>query len=127
MYAAEELKKNRVSALVFGGSETDRRAFAEAAAENASEAFVEAKDADSLGRALKGKNGVVYVPDVTALPFTTQREVVRVLREQEERPKLVLGLGSAPDTARDKGTLTEDLVFWLKQSTVDVKARASRR
>jgi hypothetical protein len=53
--------------------------------------------------------------------------VVRVLREKEERPKLVLGLSMSPDTALEKGTLTEDLKYWLSRSTIDVKARASRR
>lgn len=62
-----------------------------------------------------------------ALPPSTQRAVVRVLREREERPKLVFGLPTSPDTAFEKGGLTEDLRYWLAQSTVDVKSRGGRR
>ncbi len=127
-WSLDALKKNRVSALVYGGTEADRRAFAMAASQEFEGAgFIEAKDAGAVERALGNPRAVVYVPDVTALPPATQRGVVRVLREREERPKLVLGIPTSPDTAVDKGGLTEDLRYWLSASTIDVKARASRR
>ncbi|MDP2269602.1 MAG: hypothetical protein Q8N23_10445 [Archangium sp.] len=127
-YSLDALKKNRVSALLYGGTEADRRALAVAATQEiAGAGLIEAKDAASLERAVTNSRAVVYVPDVTVLPPVTQRFVVRILREREERPKLVLGLPTSPETAAQKGGLTEDLRYWLTHSTVDVKARASRR
>jgi hypothetical protein len=127
-YSLDALKKNRVSALVYGGTEADRRACAVAATEELEGAgLIEAKDGDALERSFTNSRAVVYVPDVTAIPPVTQRAVVRLLREREERPKLVLGLPTTPETAAQKGGLTEDLRYWLSHSTVDVKARQSRR
>lgn len=127
-YSIDALKKNRVSALLFGGTEADRRAVAVAATQElAGAGLIEAKDAEALDQALSNSRAVVYVPDVTAIPPAAQRAVVRLLREREERPKLVFGLPTSPETAAQKGGLTEDLRFWLTHSTVDVKARASRR
>ena len=127
-YSLDALKKNRVSALLYGGTEADRRALAAAATQELDGAgLIEAKDGEALERAVTNSRAVVYVPDVTVLPPATQRLVVRMLREREERPKLVLGLPTSPETAAQKGGLTEDLRFWLTHSTVDVKARSSRR
>ena len=127
-YSLDALKKNRVSALLYGGTEGDRRALAVAATQELDGAgLIEAKDAQALERAVGNPRAVVYVPDVTVIPPVTQRLLVKVLREREERPKLVLGLPTTPETAAQKGGLTEDLRFWLAHSTVDVKARASRR
>ena len=127
-WSTDALKKNRVSAIVYGGSESDRRAFAEAAVGSLEGAgLIEAKDAGALERSLGNARAVIYVPDLGAIPAATQRTVVRVLREKEERPKVVFGLGTSPDTAFEKGALTEDLKFWLGRSTVDVKARGSRK
>jgi transglutaminase-like putative cysteine protease len=128
-YSLEALKKNRVSMLAFGGSEADRRALAQAAAlELPGAGLIEARDAASLARAAGNARAVVYVPDLGALPADAQRSLVRVLKEKEERPKYVLGLGTTPETALEKGVLTEDLRFWLASSTVDVRAKvASRR
>jgi hypothetical protein len=128
-YSLDALKKNRVSTLVYGGAEADRRGVAITASQELPGAgvLVEAKDASSLERALSNPRSVVYVPDVTALPPTTQRLLVRVMREREERPKLVLGLPISPDTATEKGGLTEDLKFWLARSTVEVKGRGARK
>jgi hypothetical protein len=52
-WSLDALKKNRVSALVFGGTEADRRAFAVAASEALEGAggLIEAKDAASVERA----------------------------------------------------------------------------
>lgn len=127
-YSLEALKKNRVSTLVFGASEADRRAVAVAASQELEGAgLVEVEDATGLERAVGNARAVVYVPDVTSLPPVTQRLLVRLLREREERPKLVLGLATTPETALERGGLTEDLKFWLSASTVEVKARAVRR
>lgn len=127
-YALDALKKNRVSMLLFGGSEAERRAFASSVPpELDGAAFVEARDAAALEKTFNQTKSVVYVPDVAALPPVSQRALVRVLREKEERSKYVIGLGTSPDTALEKGALTEDLRFWLRQATVDVKARAARR
>ena len=127
-YSLDALKKNRVSALLYGGTEGDRRALALAATQELDGAgLIEATDAQSLERALGNARAVVYVPDVTVMAPATQRLLVKVLREREERPKLVLGLPTTPETAAQKGGLTEDLRFWLAHSTVDVKARPSRR
>ncbi len=128
-YSNEQLKKNRAAVLLYGGSEADRRAYAvEAAAAFPGEGpLVEAKDAPAIARALMASRGVVYVPDTTALPFATQREVVRTLKEKEERPKLVLGLPVAPDTAADRGVLLDDLKYWLRKALVDVRARPAGR
>lgn len=127
-WSPDGLKKNRVSTILYGGTEADRRAFAVSASEELDGAgLIEAKDALSLERALGNVRAVVYVPDLAVIPPVTQRAVVRVLREREEKPKLVLGLATSPDTALEKGALTEDLKYWLARSTVDVKARASRR
>lgn len=127
-YSLEALKKNRVSVLAFGGAEADRRALAQAAAQELpGSGFIEARDAAAVTRAATNGRAVVYVPDVGALPADAQRALVRVLREREERPKFVLGLGTTPDTALEKGTLTEDLRFWLAASTVDVRAKPQAR
>lgn len=127
-WTTDALKKNRVSALVYGGTEAERKAFAQAATESIEGAgLVEARDAVTLERALTNTKAVIYVPDVAILPPVTQRTVVRVLREREERPKVVIGLTTTPETALEKGALTEDLKFWLGRSTVDVKSRSGRR
>lgn len=127
-YSLDALKKNRVSTLLYGGTEADRRALAVAAAQGLEGAgLIEAKDAAALERAVGNPRAVVYVPDVTVIPPVTQRLVVRLLREREERPKLVLGLPTSPETAAQKGLLTDDLRYWLAPSTVEVKGRSSRR
>ncbi|MFO0600227.1 MAG: hypothetical protein U0228_33265 [Myxococcaceae bacterium] len=126
-WTTDALKRNRVSTLLYGGTESDRRAFAQTVTDELeASGLVEAKDAASVERALNNSRAVVYVPDVTVLPAVTQRAVVRVLREREERPKLVFGIGMSPDTALEKGLLTEDLKYWLSSSTVDVKSRARK-
>src|SRR3990167_1903899 len=75
-YSIDALKKNRVSALLYGGTEADRRAIAVAATlELDGAGLIEAKDADTLERALTNSRAVVYVPDVTTIPPNTQRAV----------------------------------------------------
>ncbi|MDX2011624.1 MAG: hypothetical protein SFW67_15595 [Myxococcaceae bacterium] len=124
-YSLEQLKKNRASMILTGGAEADRRAFAITAAQALpGEPFVEVKEPAQVARALKGARGTVYVPDVAVVPAALQRELVRVLREQEERPRFALGLSTSVETAVEKGGLTDDLRFWLRAATVDVKKKA---
>ncbi len=126
-WSLDALKKNRVSALLYGGTEPERRALAVAASQALEGAtLIETSDPVALERALGNGRAVVYVPDVTRVPAATQRAVVRALREREERPKLLLGLPGTPDQAAQKGGLTDDLRYWLASATVDLKARASR-
>jgi hypothetical protein len=62
-----------------------------------------------------------------------QRELVRALREKEERPKVVLGLSGSPDQALSKGQWRDDLHFAFSRGRVDLgnaevkAARAKRR
>lgn len=123
-YTAEQLKKNRASMLMTGGTEADRRAFAVAAAQALPhEPFLEVREPAQVSRALKAHRGTVYIPDVTTLAAATQRELVRVLREHEERPRFALGLPGSVDAASDKGVLTDDLRYWLRTATVDIKKK----
>ncbi len=123
-YTADQLKKNRASMLMLGGSEGERRAFAVSAAQALpGEPFLEAKEPAQVLRALKSHRGTVYVPDAAVLPEATQREVVRVLREQEERPRLAIGLSTTLDAASEKGLLTDDLRYWLRTSTIDLRKK----
>ena len=123
-YSAEQLTENRASLLLVGGAEADRRAFAvSAAARLTSEPFIEVTDVGQLERAFRLHRGVVYVPDVLAIPAATQRALVRVLRAQEERPKFALGLSLAVDAAVEKDLLTDDLRYWLRAATVEVRKK----
>jgi hypothetical protein len=123
-YTAEQLKRNRASMLLTGGTEADRRAFAVTAAQALPhEPFLEVHEPAQVARALKSHRGTVYIPDVTTLPPATQRELVRVLREHEERPRFALGLPGSLEAAADKGLLTDDLRYWLRTATVDIKKK----
>jgi hypothetical protein len=122
-YSEEQLVQNRVATLVFGGAEAERRAWAEEAAALGSEAaLLEARDEAALRAALARTSGVVYVPEADKVAPALQRELVRVLKTKEERPKFVLGLGLNPDTALSRGLLREDLHFAVGRSVVDLGA-----
>jgi hypothetical protein len=123
-YSAEQLRENRASLLLVGGIEADRRAFAMSAAGGlTSEPFIEVTEASQLERAFRLHRGVVYVPDVSTIPAVTQRALVRVLRAQEERPKFALGVPLTLDAAVEKGLLTDDLRYWLRAATVDLRKK----
>jgi hypothetical protein len=123
-YPADELKRNRAAVLLSQGSEAERRTFAlEAARALSPEPFIEAKDAGTFGRSLAHARGVLFTPDVTRLPNELQREVVRTLREREERPKLIFGLPGTVEAALEKGLLRDDLAWWLTTGTVTLKHR----
>lgn len=121
-YSEADLVTNRASLLLFGGTATDRRTWA-AEAQLSFEAegpLVEVATPDQLRPALTRPKGVVYVPDVLALGLEAQKQILRCLQEQEERPKLVLGLQRRPEDARDHGALREDLLYRLQAAKVDL-------
>jgi hypothetical protein len=121
-YEESELISNRTSVLLYGGLEEERRAWAEEAASFFPEEgpLREVRTLAELTRALAEKRGVVYLPDVLKLPSEAQAALVRCLAVQEERPKLVVGLVGAPDAAREKGTLSDDLHYRLHRALVDL-------
>ena len=124
-YTEAELVQNRAAVLLFGGSEAQRRAWAERAASSFSAhgPLEVASDSSSLSAALRHENGVVFIPDVLALGSDAQGRIVRCLREQEERPKLVVGLGTSCAKARAGSLLREDLHFALRLGQVDLDRR----
>jgi len=123
-YAESQLITNRVSVLLCGGAEADRKAWAqEACAAFADEgALIEASTAAAFNQALSLRAGVVYVADASQLSWATQGELTRLLREREERPKFIFGLNASPAAAAQRGLLREDLFFALSKSTVDLSA-----
>jgi hypothetical protein len=133
-YAEGQLITNRVSVLLCGGAENDRKAWAlEAAGAFPDEgALVEAADGTSLAQTFSLRQGVVYVADATALSWASQRELTRLLREREERPKFVLGASQSLASLAQRGLLRDDLLFALSRATLDlnsaeVKDAISRR
>ena len=127
-YREEELVTNRASLLLSGGSEDERRAWAQEAAEHfASEGpLVEVRTTAELAAALKAPRGVVFIPDVSKLESSAQALLLRCLQLQEERPKVVVGLSGQPELARTRGTLREDLHYRLHQALVDMNAEGLR-
>ena len=134
-YREEQLVHNRAAVVVWGGAEADRRDWAsEAAASLEPEhGLHEVTDPAQLLKALVGGRGVVYVPDAANLPGEVQRDLVRTLREKEERPKVVLGLSQSPDQVLQKGQWRDDLHFAFARGRVDLSdatvkaARAKRK
>jgi hypothetical protein len=126
-YAEQDLVSNRTSLLLFGGAEGERRAWAEEAAESflGERPLRTCASAPSLRAELAVGRGVLYVPDVAALGPDGQGLLVRCLREQEERPKLVLGLPQAPDDALAQGLLRSDLHYALRLARVDLSDKAA--
>lgn len=120
-YREDELIQNRAPVLLHGGSEAERRAWAEeaAAAFPTEGPLREAKGPQDLAAALASSRGVVYVPDLGALGDAGQRVLMACLLK-EERPKLVLGLSIQPTTALDRGLLRDDLSYRLQISRVDL-------
>jgi hypothetical protein len=127
-YREEELVTNRASLLLSGGTEDERRAWAQEAAEHfaAEGPLVEARTAAELALALKAPRGVVFIPDVGKLEYSAQALLLRCLQLQEERPKVVVGLAGSPDQARTRGTLREDLHYRLHQALVDMNTEGLR-
>ncbi|HET9451521.1 MAG TPA: Fis family transcriptional regulator [Aggregicoccus sp.] len=127
-YREEELVSNRASLLLSGGTEDERRAWAQEAAEHfaAEGPLVEVRTAAELPAALKAPRGVVFIPDVSKLEHSAQALLLRCLQLQEERPKVVVGLAGQPEQARTRGTLREDLHYRLHQALVDMNAEGLR-
>jgi DNA-binding transcriptional LysR family regulator len=134
-YKEEQLVSNRAAVVVWGAGEADRRDWAAEAAWllDPEVAVHEVTEPTMLLKALGSGRGVVYVPDASGLPGEVQRELVRALREKEERPKVVLGLSGSPDQALSKGQWRDDLHFAFSRGRVDLgnaevkAARAKRR
>ncbi|MCP3137243.1 Fis family transcriptional regulator [Pyxidicoccus xibeiensis] len=120
-YREEELVSNRSSLLIHGGTEEERRSWAQEAARNFDVELVEVKQAADLPTALRQPNGVVFIADVAKLGREAQFVLLRCLQMQEERPKLVVGLSGAADAALARGTLREDLHYRLHQAQVDLQ------
>lgn len=121
-YREEELVSNRASLLLYGGTEEERRSWAQEAAHYFEHegALVEVRQLSELVEALKRPKGVVFVSDVAKLGLEAQALIVRCLQMQEERPKLVLGLTGSAETALERGTLRDDLHYKLNQALVDL-------
>jgi hypothetical protein len=122
-YSEQALVTNRSSLFLFGGSEAERRAWAEEAATNfAHEGPLSiASTAAELTLALRRTRGVVYVPDVTALRDEAQSLAVHVLREREERPKIIFGAPADPAPLVEHGRLRDDLHYSLAMAQVNLE------
>ena len=127
-YSEEELVSNRASLLLYGGTEEERRSWAQEAAYAFEHegALIEVRQVAELTEALKRPKGVVFVVDVTKLPWEAQGQILRCLQMQEERPKLVLGLMGSAETALERGSLREDLHYRLQQARVDLSVPGLR-
>ncbi|WP_426755997.1 Fis family transcriptional regulator [Myxococcus sp. Y35] len=120
-YREVELVCNRSSLLIHGGTEEERRCWAQEAARNFDVELVEVRRAEELPQALRQPNGVVFIADVAKLGRDAQFLLLRCLQTQEERPKLVLGVSGAADAALARGTLREDLHYRLHRAQVDLQ------
>jgi hypothetical protein len=127
-YREEELVSNRASLLLYGGTEEERRSWAQEAAHSFEHegALMEVRQLTELVEALKRPKGVVFVPDVAKLGLEAQAHIVRCLQMQEERPKLVLGVMGSAETALERGTLRDDLHYKLHHALVDLGAPGLR-
>jgi hypothetical protein len=127
-YREEELVTNRASLLLYGGTEEERRAWAQEAAHHFEHegALVEVRQASELAEALRRRHGVVLVTEVSRLALEAQGQILRCLQTQEERPKLVLGLAGSVEAALERGALREDLHYRLHQAQVDLGAPGLR-
>jgi hypothetical protein len=127
-YREEELVSNRASLLLYGGTEEERRSWAQEAAHHFEHegALIEVRQLSELVEALKRPKGVVFVSDVAKLGLEAQAHIVRCLQMQEERPKLVLGITGSAEAALERGTLRDDLHYKLNHAQVDLGAPGLR-
>lgn len=127
-YREEELVSNRASLLLYGGTEEERRSWAQEAAHHFEHegALIEVRQLSELAEALKRPKGVVFISDVAKLGLEAQAHIVRCLQMQEERPKLVLGLTGSAEVALERGTLRDDLHYKLNHALVDLGAPGLR-
>jgi hypothetical protein len=124
-YSEAALVANRTSVLMWGGSDEERRLWADEAAAGQGGLRLAATAAE-LEQALRSTAGVVFVPNGATLPEEAQRALVRCLREQEERPKVVVALPGARQSALDRGALRTDLDYALSLARVDLDAPGVR-
>ncbi len=127
-YSENELISNRAALLLYGGSENDRRRWALEAAGNFVEEgqLVEVAAVSELEKTLEPTKGVVFVADGLQLGLEGQAQLLRCLKEREERPKLVIGLPLSPEAALEQGTLREDLSYRLQSARVNLDAPGLR-
>ncbi|NTX17641.1 Fis family transcriptional regulator [Myxococcus sp. CA056] len=125
-YREEELVCNRASLIIHGGTEEERRSWAQEAARNFDVELVEVRQATDLAGALRQRNGVLFIPDAAKLGRDAQGLILRCLQMQEERPKVVVGVSGAADAALSRGTLREDLHYRLHQAQVDLQKDGMR-
>lgn len=117
-----ELVSNRVSVLLYGGLEDERRRWAtEVAAHFPDDGpLIEVKTPEELHAAFENTRSIVYLPDVLKLGDEAQHALALNLFTCEERPKWIVGLVGAPDAARARGALSEALHYRLRRSNVDL-------
>ena len=127
-YTEEDLVSNRAALLLYGGDESERRAWAhEAAGHFAAEGpLVEIRSAPELASALGQARGVVFVPDALSLGLEAQSQILRCLQEREERPKIIIALPRLPDEALQQGVLRDDLCYRLRLARVNLDAEGLR-
>ncbi|MCP3063534.1 Fis family transcriptional regulator [Myxococcus sp. K38C18041901] len=125
-YREEELVCNRASLIIHGGTEEERRSWAQEAARSFDVELMEVRQAVDLANALRQRNGVVFIPDAVKLGREAQGLILRCLQMQEERPKVVVGVSGAADAALSRGTLREDLHYRLHQAQVDLQKEGLR-
>ena len=125
-YREEDLVSNRASLIIHGGTEDERRAWAEEAARNFGVPLTEVRQGSELAGALRQPNGVVFIADAGKLPLDAQGLILRCLQMQEERPKVVVGVSGTAMAALTRGTLREDLHYRLNQAQVDLQTDGLR-
>ena len=120
-YTEAELVQNRVSVLLMGGTAVERRAWAEEAASRLQRPLSLVANLLALPGALALKEGVVFIDDVLALGEGAQQQLVRCLQTQEERPKLVVGVQRAGDSAFGVEGLRPDLHYALRLAQIPLE------
>lgn len=121
-YRENDLVGNRTAVLLWGATDADRKAWAEEAAAALGHALHVVESPAQLAGALSAPEGVVYLPDITALGHEVQAALVRCLKEREERPKIVAGLAGSRQLALDRGLLRMDLDYSLAVGRLDLSA-----
>jgi hypothetical protein len=120
VYSADQLRTNRASLFLYGGTANDRHDWALSVAEHFPDegplVLLSARPEAALPSYIRG---VVMVPSAPSLGLPAQALLLRCL-QQEERAKWILGMGEAPPQALDRGTLRPDLWYRLRIAQVDV-------